>query len=241
MDKIYRPVKRAVTVFVALSVFLAAPAGLAQEKEREAVKKGAPAITQGEVARLIGTEMAIKENFIERLKDMGITPLGEWSAEKPLTKESFDAILLRVARRSPVAENMEPDKLLEKMGLPPRDVSSEGVKKIMASDAFRKTVINPRLILCPPILPFPPVYKIETTVSKDILSEKDISTGILTVPSAAVELPPGPGPVDDVVPDDDDDDVVDDDVIPDDDDVVVDDIAPDDIVPDDVVDDVSNP
>ena len=121
-------------------------------------RTASPSISQGKFAELIGEQLGYKEAPIENLKKIGVTPLGEWSPEKPLTIQDLDAILIRLARRDPVIENMEPAKLVDSIGFPPRNVSQEGIKVLLESDVFKKTAINLRLLLSGPLLPLPLKY-----------------------------------------------------------------------------------
>ncbi len=121
-------------------------------------QQGKASITQGEFAKLLGEKLGYKEEPIEKLKKVGVTPLGEWNPEKPLTIEDVDAILIRIARRNPVVENIEPAKLLDSIGFPPRDISREWIKTLLESDVFKRTIINLRLLLSGPLLPLPLKY-----------------------------------------------------------------------------------
>lgn len=139
--------------------------------------------TQGDVARLIGEELGYKADYILNLKGIGITPLGNWDPERALTKDDFDAILVRMTRRSPVVENQEPAKILDSMGFPPRETSLEGMKKVIASEAFRKVAINPKLLICQPILPLPPGFKIVSVATTEGMARIDVAAA-----AAAVEV-----------------------------------------------------
>ena len=134
---------------VPIFIILAVSAVWSQEKG---------AITQGDIAKLIGEILDYKDNYIINLKKIGITPLGEWNENKVLTKYDLDAILIRLSRRSPTVENIEPSKLLGLMGFPERDVSYEGIRKIFESDAFKRTTINSKLFLSGRIVPLPSKY-----------------------------------------------------------------------------------
>ena len=116
---------------------------------------------------MIGERLQYKADYTENLKRIGVTPLGEWAAEKPMTKDDLDAILIRIARRSPAVERAEPAKILDAMGYPPRDVSFDGIQKVLASEAFSRTTINHEIFLCPPILPLPPIYQTLATLIKE--------------------------------------------------------------------------
>ena len=135
----------------------------------------AKSIFQGELAKLIGEELEYKTDYILNLKKIGVTPLGEWEPEKPLTKDDFEAVLIRMARRSPVVENQEPAKILDSIGFPARDVSREGVRKVLASEAFKKTTINSKLILCQAILPLPPGYKTVLVMTKEMVVSIEVA------------------------------------------------------------------
>ena len=136
-----------------------------------AQKKEIVSITQGELAKSIGEKIGYTADHTANLKKIGVTPLGEWNPEKGLTKDDFEAVLIRIARRSPIVENREPSKILDSMGFPPRDTAREGVEKVLESKAFRRAVINSKLILCQPLLPLPPIYQAVAVVLKDVTQE----------------------------------------------------------------------
>lgn len=143
--------------------------------------KEAVPISQEEAAKLIGEELGYMADYMVNLKKIGITPLGEWEPEKPLTKDDLDAILIRMARRSPVVENQEPAKILDSMRFPARDVSLNGIKKILANDAFKKTTINSKLILCQAILPLPPAYQAIAALERGIEIGAPLPAAVIAV------------------------------------------------------------
>ena len=148
-------------------------------------------VSQQEMAVLLGEKLNYKDEPIAYLKKIGVTPLGEWMPEKPLTKDDFDAILIRIARRSPVVENTEPGKILDAMGFTPRDISPEGIKKVLDSEAFKRATINSKLILCMYLLPLPPTYQAYAIIVKEIEEIRDMSMS--TFSAATVSVTPAGG------------------------------------------------
>ncbi len=139
--------------------------GWGQTQKRTA--KG-PIIKQEEIAKLIGEEAGYTADYVTNLTNIGVTPLGEWVPEKDLTKDDFDAILIRMTRRNPVVEMKEPKDILNSLGFPPRGASRQEVMEVLRSEPFRRTVINSKIILCQPLLPLPPIYQATTVVLRDI-------------------------------------------------------------------------
>lgn len=153
-------------------------------------------VTQGDIARLIGEEMGFKSDYVENLKKRGVTPLGKWDESKLLTKEDFDAILIRISRRDPVIETMEPAKLLDSMGFSQRVASREGIGAILRSDAFKMVIINLNILLSPSLLPLPLGYgpKLLGTASPTEAAIQVTAPAVTVEEAPPIIVPPEPGP-----------------------------------------------
>ncbi|MDP3789159.1 MAG: hypothetical protein Q8R48_02025 [Candidatus Omnitrophota bacterium] len=179
------------TIFIAAFFLLTDFKVWAQATSQKEAEQGErTGITQGRAAELIGERFGYKEEPIIKFKQIGVTPLGEWDPVKPLTKDDVDAILIRIARRNPVAEKMEPAKLLDSIGFPPRDVSEPSVMKILESDAFEKVMINLSLFISASIMPLPQQYVVRV-VEEDAGAEETRPGGAAAPGIAAGLAAPG--------------------------------------------------
>lgn len=184
--------KKRILVIIIISFTLFYSNAHAQEKR-------APAVNQGRFAELIGEKLGYKEAPIENLKKIGVTPLGEWSPEKPLTTQDLDAILIRLARRDPVMEHMEPAKLVDSIGFPSRDVSQEAIKTMIESEVFKRTTINLRLLLSGAALPLPVKYFKAVEIGEGGM-KSDIAVATSATPVAAVAAPAVANPTEEPPP-----------------------------------------
>lgn len=161
-------------------------------------------VSQRKIAGMIGERLGYDEGdckaIMSNLKKIGITPLGDWdeescepgAEEKPLTKEDFDAILIRMARRDPVTENMEPAKLLDSMGFPPRGVSQGEVDRIFASDVFNRIIINSQLMLTGSLIPLPSKYTALLVIKEGLITTEIALAAAAEEPVVSTEVTPPP-------------------------------------------------
>lgn len=160
-------------LFLSITALLAASRSYADEK----------ALTQEDIARIIGEKLDYKTDYMDKLRAIGITPLGEWDPKKNLTKDDLDAILIRMARRDPVVEKQEPAKLLDSIGFPARGVTQKDVEKIVNSKAFMIATANSKLLLAPGGVPLPTKYN--ALINQALLSN---DVALTTTPSMAAAL-----------------------------------------------------